>query len=74
MGMDIFRNLRVPFFPAIQLKNHVRIMSGSAAPSDGTSGTGAGKAGPGSLYLRTNGSMYQNTNTQASPTWTINNA
>lgn len=74
MGADLFRNLRVPFFPAIQLKNRVRIMTGSAAPSDGTSGTGAGKAGPGSLYLRTNGTMYQNAGTTASPTWVINAA
>jgi hypothetical protein len=45
--------------------------SGSGAPTDGTSGTLAGIAGPGSLYHRTsNGAVYANTNTKASPTWT----
>ena len=45
----------------------------SGAPVNGTSGTGAGFAGKGSLLLRTdNGTLYQNTNTTASPTWTLN--
>jgi hypothetical protein len=51
----------------------ISIFTGSAAPSDGTSGTGAGVARPGSLYIRadtTNSKLYINTNTTASPTWT----
>lgn len=56
---------------SIQLDGGVRIASGTAAPSDGTSGTLAGKAGPGSIYIRsTTGVVYFNTNTKASPTWT----
>lgn len=43
---------------------------GSGAPTNGTSGTGVGRAGPGSMYFRTsNGAIYVNTNTKASPTW-----
>lgn len=45
-------------------------ISGSGAPSNGTSGTGAGLCGPGSTYTRlSNGVKYYNTNTKASPTW-----
>lgn len=54
------------------MKGGLRIMTGAGAPTNGTSGTGAGKAGPGSLYLDyTNKTIYQNTNTKASPTWTL---
>ena len=55
----------------VYLGNNVWVFSVTSAPSDGTSGTGAGIAGPGSLCLNTaNGEMYTNTNTKASPTWT----
>jgi hypothetical protein len=41
------------------------------APTNGTTGTGAGKAGPGSTYMNiTNGTLYRQTGTLASPTWT----
>lgn len=50
----------------------VVMIAGDGAPSDGTSGDGAGFAGPGSLYSDyTNGKLYINTNTKASPTWTV---
>jgi len=43
----------------------------ATTPADGTSGTGAGWAGPGSICtVRDTGELYTNTNTQASPTWT----
>ena len=49
-----------------------RIQYGAGAPTDGTSGTGAGVAHPGSLYIdTTNAKLYINTNTQASPTYTV---
>lgn len=49
----------------------VMIVTNAGAPSNGTSGTGAGVAGPGSLLIdSTNTNLYQNTNTKASPTWT----
>lgn len=54
---------------ALLLNKSAMVMTGSGAPSNGV--TGAGKAGPGSLYIRTGtGAIYANTNTKASPTWT----
>jgi hypothetical protein len=47
-------------------------MFGTAAPSNGISGTGAGLAAPGSTYVVTTGGSgrrYVNTGTQASPIW-----
>jgi hypothetical protein len=53
---------------SVLMKGGVEIFTGAGAPSNGT--TGAGLAGPGSLYIDyTNKKLYQNTNTQASPTW-----
>ena len=47
-------------------------MTNEGAPTDGTSGTGAGRAGKGCLLTDvTNGVLYINTGTKASPTWTI---
>ncbi|MEA3225524.1 MAG: hypothetical protein U9Q07_06200 [Planctomycetota bacterium] len=47
-------------------------MAGDGSPTDGTSGTGAGVAAPGCRYTDyTNAIDYINTNTKASPTWTI---
>ena len=52
------------------MKGGVEVRTGAGAPTNGTSGTGAGLSGPGSLYLDyTNKTLYQNTNTKASPTW-----
>lgn len=46
--------------------------SGDGAPTDGTSGTGAGTAAIGAVYTDyTNGKLYINTNTKASPLWTV---
>ena len=48
-------------------------LQGTGAPTDGTSGTGAGVAGPGSVYIDNTaavGAWYFNSNTKASPTWT----
>ncbi len=53
------------------VNNDVFIVANSGAPTDGTSGTGVGLAGPGSLLVDySNLALYQNTNTKASPTWT----
>lgn len=50
------------------MKGGAYIFAGTAAPTNAV--TGAGKAGPGSLYLCTGtGVVYVNTNTKASPTW-----
>ncbi len=44
----------------------------TGAPTSGTSGTGVGYSGPGSVYTNiSNGAKYVNTNTKASPTWSI---
>lgn len=43
----------------------------AGAPVNGTSGSGAGVAGPGSMLVRLDtGAWYFNSNTKASPTWT----
>ena len=51
------------------------VEAGASAPSNGTSGTLAGVAPPASLLLKPElsggGKVYVNTNTQASPTWTV---
>ena len=52
------------------MRNGVIQFTGTAAPVNGAAGTGFGVAGPGSLYFRTDGAVYANTNTKASPTWT----
>lgn len=47
-------------------------MADPGAPTNGTSGTGAGFAGIGSTYVnQTTGAKYINTGTKASPTWSI---
>lgn len=53
-------------------QNGLYELTGSGAPTDGTSGTGAGFAGPGSRYTDyTNAKMYINGGTKASPAWGI---
>ncbi|HAM54118.1 MAG TPA: hypothetical protein DCQ64_01355 [Candidatus Rokubacteria bacterium] len=57
---------------ALVTVNDICVLAGTAATTDGTSGTGAGIAGAGSLYIRQDGgssTLLINTNTQASPTW-----
>ena len=52
--------------------NNVWDLVGTGAPTNGTSGTGANLAGPGSTYTDyTNKIKYMNTNTIASPTWSV---
>ncbi len=54
------------------LANDLWDISGAGTPTDGTSGDGAAFAGKGSRYTdRTAGKLYINTNTKASPTWTV---
>ncbi len=59
-------------FLYVSLDNDVVIGSNAGAPTNGTSGTLVAIAGPGSLLIdRTNSKLYINTNTKASPTWTV---
>ena len=54
----------------IRMENNVVVMTAAGAPTSGT--TGATFAGTGSLYVDiTAGKLYINTNTLASPTWTV---
>jgi hypothetical protein len=55
------------------LVNHgCPLLSNAGAPTSGTSGTFVGQAGPGALLIDyTNSNLYINTNTLASPTWTL---
>lgn len=54
------------------VKNDALIVNNAGAPTNGTSGTGVGLCGPGSLLTDiTNKKLYINTNTKASPTWTV---
>jgi len=48
----------------------VWLFTNAGVPSDGASGTGAGFAGKGSICSDiTNGELYTNQGTKASPTW-----
>lgn len=50
---------------------NVVLLTGATTPVNGGSGTGAGVAAKGSLYIaQDTGQAYTNTNTKASPTWT----
>lgn len=56
----------------LTLGNDIAILTNAGAPTSGTSGTGAKKAGPGCLLIdTTNKNIYMNTNTKVSPTWTL---
>jgi hypothetical protein len=53
------------------VNNNVGLLTTSGAPTNGTSGTYAGYGGPSSvLFDYTNGRLYINTGTKASPVWT----
>lgn len=56
----------------VLLPGGVVISAGTSAPTSGTTGTAAGKSGPGSFYFNaTTGLLYINVNTKASPTWQL---
>jgi hypothetical protein len=69
MAAPIYRGGRPYFAPGIRQDNNTGVFNTASEPVDGTSGTLAGVAGPGSILMRTNGAVYVNTNTKASPTW-----
>jgi hypothetical protein len=70
--MAIYKGRRPWFSSFIRYPHNVNIPRiSTGVPTDGTSGTGAGVDGPGSLYINyATGIWYINTNTKASPTWT----
>jgi hypothetical protein len=54
----------------VDLDNNVAYFTNAGVPTNGGAGTGVGFAGVGSLCVdRTNGKLYINTGTMASPTW-----
>jgi len=54
----------------LDLPNCVYFVTAAGAPSNGV--TGANAYGPGSIYVNiSTGKAYINTNTKASPTWTV---
>lgn len=61
-----------PLNTDVGLGNGLKIITGAGVPVDGGSGTGAGVAEKGSLYLdKTNGKAYINGGTLASPIWKL---
>lgn len=71
MASPVYRGGRPFIKPGVRFGNNTGIFNISAAPTNGTSGSFAGTAGPGSVLLRSNGAVYVNTNTKLSPTWTL---
>src|SRR5678809_1416486 len=70
MGINVVRNMWA-FWKDLANKE-IFDVADSGAPTDGTSGTGAGLLGIGSTYTDTaTGNKYVNTGTKASPVWTI---
>lgn len=68
VGLDVFQVLNSILYGP----GGTRVLSNAGVPTDGTSGTGAGVAGKGSICLDvTNGKAYLNGNTTASPTWKL---
>lgn len=68
-GEKSVNTLTGPSLPLAGSAN-VIILTGATTPVNGGSGTGAGIAAKGSLYVaQDTGALYQNTNTKASPTW-----
>lgn len=56
----------------VRMTNEVCLFQGSGAAVDGVAGTGAGVAGPGSLYIdRAGFNIYVNAGTKADPVWKL---
>ena len=70
--MSLVRFKELLSYSGLKLANDVVILTNAGAPTDGTTGTGVARCGPGSLCIDyTNAKIYINTNTKASPTWTV---
>jgi len=53
------------------IKNNIVNIAGAGEPTSGTSGTGKGICGPGSLYFSTSGVLWVNDGSAASPSWLV---
>ncbi len=69
MSAPIYKGGRPFVKPGVRLGSNTGVFPVVGAPVDGT--TLANVAGPGSILLSTSGVVYVNTNTKASPTWTV---
>jgi hypothetical protein len=69
MSAPIYKGGRPFIKPGIRVGNNHGLFSIVGAPVDGT--TLANVAGPGALLESTSGVVYYNSNTKASPTWTV---
>jgi hypothetical protein len=67
----IYKGPRAYIKGGFRFGNNTGIFNLSGAPTSGTSGSFANIAGPGAIILSANKNIYINTNTKASPTWSI---
>lgn len=71
-GLDLTDKVGQILKADVRMDNEVCLLSKAGAPVDGAAGTGAGFAGLGSICVdRTNGKLYINGGTKASPTWKL---
>lgn len=71
-AIKAFRKFNATLWLRNLTDNDLAIITNAGAPTNGTSGTFAGMAGKGCLLIdTTNAKLYINTNTKASPTWTV---
>jgi hypothetical protein len=76
MAIETVQNFGTPMsiwgmLTGLVTKRSIIIIPNAGVPSNGTSGTGVGQAGTGSLCINyTSGLLYINSGTAASPTWT----
>ena len=67
-----FHKYQEVFDDGARIAGDVWYLVSAGAPVDGTAGTGAGKAGAGSICSDSvNGVLYINSNTKESPLWTM---
>ncbi len=68
--VSVEKSRRPIMAPFIRFTDGVEMRMGTSAPTDGTSGTGAGEADKGSAYFDSgSGTMYLNQGTTAAPQW-----
>ena len=71
-AMKAFRKFNPTLWLRNLTDNDLAIITNAGAPTSGAAGTFFGMAGPGCLLIdTTNKKLYINTNTKASPTWTV---
>jgi hypothetical protein len=70
MAAEIYKGGIKFFSTGVRFTKNAGVMSFSGTPTNGAAGTGVGKFGKGTIGIDyTNGVLYFNTGTKASPTW-----